>query len=60
MTSYKIMHKDPERHIIFASGSHSLERGENWIKNFNPQHYTDKTLRRENLIILPESERKEK
>lgn len=53
--SYKIMHKDSNRHMLFASGFYSLERAQKWVEAFNPQMYVDKTLKREDLVILEES-----
>ena len=52
--TYKIMHKDPSKHILFASGFSSLERAQKWVEKFNPQMYVDKTLKRDDLVILEE------
>lgn len=53
MKTYKIMHKT-KPHCLLASGFYSLERAQAWLDKFNPQMWMDKTMRREDLEILPE------
>ena len=51
--SYKIVHKT-QKHFLLASGFYSLERAQKWISEFNPNMWMDKTLKAEDLIIVPE------
>ncbi len=49
---FKIVHaREP---ILFACGFYYLERAEAWIEDFDPQMYTDKSLRKEDLCIVEE------
>lgn len=51
--SYKIVHKH-EPHCVYAAGFYQRERAEAWLARFNPLHYTDKSLRRDDLEIVEE------
>lgn len=50
--SYKIIHR--KQNILFASGFYSLDRAQRWVDQFYPEMYTDKNLKREDLIITKE------
>lgn len=54
------MHKDPSKHFLLASGFYSLERAQKWIDNFDPKMWVDKTLTKEDLVILEETPMKRK
>ena len=54
MTTYAIVHKDRKHHILFASGFYSLVRAQEWVEDYNPQSYDDKTIHREDLLIIDE------
>lgn len=48
MKSYDILHKTG---WVAAVGFYGIERAEQWLKNFNPKMYTDKTLKVEDFRI---------
>lgn len=50
--SYRIIHKT--QGWVFASGFYGMERVNHWIDNFNPLMYMDKTLTRDDLLIVEE------
>jgi hypothetical protein len=52
--SFKVVHKDPKRHILFACGFSSRERAQAWIDAYNPELYTDKSILRADLTIVEE------
>lgn len=58
MTSYKIMHKT-KPHFLLASGCWSLERAKKWIDNFDPKMWMDKTMTKEDLMIVDETTNEE-
>lgn len=51
---FKIMHKDYTKHSLFASGFGSKEAAQKWVDNFKPNMWVDKSLTREDLLILEE------
>lgn len=52
-STYKIILKK-DRCVLLASGFYSVARAQNWIDNFDPKRYSDKTMKKEDLEILPE------
>jgi hypothetical protein len=52
MKVYDIRHKDDSKYFLAASGFYSLERAEQWLRDFNPQMWMDKTLRAEDFKIV--------
>ncbi len=52
--SFKVVHKDPARHILFACGFSSRERAQAWVDRYDPRMYTDKTIARADLAIVEE------
>ena len=56
--SYKIIHKN-NKNFLFASGFYSLERAEKWVENFNPYLWMDKTLTKNDLLIVEEKMKNE-
>ena len=51
---YKIIHKDPGKSILFACGFANEDRARQWVERFNPAHYTDKTFKKEDMLIVRE------
>lgn len=47
------MHKT-QKHFLLASGFWSLEAAQKWIDNFNPNMWMDKTMTKDDLIIVKE------
>jgi|ERR1700691_2266406 len=48
---------DCDRSWVCANGFYSLKKTAIWINNFNPDNYVDKTLKKENLIVICEKEK---
>lgn len=48
MDRYAIKHRSG----WLACTTWSVERAQSWLARFNPQHYTDKTLRVEDFYIF--------
>lgn len=48
---FKIVQKN-NKNIVYAVGFFIIERAEKWIENYNPQMYTDKTIKKEDLEIV--------
>jgi hypothetical protein len=48
-TDYRIVHE--KQGWIAATGFHDMEKAIQWIRRFDPQMYTDTTLRREDFVI---------
>lgn len=52
--SYKIAQKK-DCHAVYAAGFYQRERAEAWLARYNPQHWTDKTVQRDDLEIIEEA-----
>lgn len=55
MDRYVVKHKTG----WIACATWSLERAREWIANFDPSYYTDKTLRADDFVIIDRTNNKE-
>lgn len=51
---FKIVQK-ANQHAIYASGFHTLDRAEAWLRRYDPQMWMNKTVQRDDLEIVPET-----
>jgi hypothetical protein len=53
-TVFKIVQKR-NKHAVYASGFHSLGRAEQWLADYDPRMWDDKTVQATDLEIVPEA-----
>ena len=53
MANFKIVQKK-NHNAIYAYGFGTIERAEAWLTRYDPRNWTDKTVMREDLEILPD------
>ena len=51
--SYKIVQKQNE-HAVYASGFYSFGRAQDWINNYDPNMWMDKSIEAKDLTIKEE------
>lgn len=49
--TYKIVQKK-NHNAVYASGFSTLKRAEDWLTNYNPNYWTDKTIQASDLEII--------
>lgn len=49
---FRIIHKT--QGWVFASGFYTMDRVNSWIDNFNPAMWMDKTLTKDDLLVVEE------
>lgn len=53
MSGFRIVQR-ANHNAVYATGFYSRERAEQWLDNYNPQHWIDKNIQRNDLEIIPE------
>lgn len=53
MATFKIVQKK-NHNAVYASGFHERGRAEEWLSRYNPRNWTDKSVMREDLEIIPD------
>lgn len=51
---FKIVQKK-NRNAVYASGFYSIERAQTWLAHYDPRHWDDKSVTREDLEIVKEN-----
>jgi hypothetical protein len=53
MPMYQIVQKK-NHNAVYAKGCWDMQRAQQWIDNYNPNMYVDKTVQKEDLEIIEE------
>lgn len=53
MASFRVVQKK-NKNAVYASGFETIERAQAWLDRYNPRNWTDKTVIKEDLEIVPE------